>query len=332
MKFKIECFYSFICISSAMFLLTGCGGEIYTETTYGGSFLIDSLTVGFIKTVNTIREVANAWDGGDYIDGEQSLQIYSVPQKRITKSIRIASGSEASLMGPAMTVTFSNPWMMYENDVDIYLFNINTREKIKIASSVFYFGGLSPDGQYAFYNKGDKRVEGGKIPGTTYFYSTSEKRVTDSVQISTIFYLAKNKQFFLFTLAEDPLYSNKDKWIVRSDFNNNSPENWDTLLTLPDTLGLGNITNFYQFICLVWMPPHSDLRKPLFFDLNSLFDKKLVFIFSTDYMNNTNMNPPVADFCSETGVYTNTSGSKVIIRDVNKIYTDTIFQENLTWE
>ncbi|NLG17746.1 MAG: hypothetical protein GX556_10485 [Fibrobacter sp.] len=326
MKFKSDCFYSFICISAAMFLLTGCGGEIYTETTYGGSFLIDSLTVGFIKTVNIQRESANAWDGGEYIDGEQTLEIYSVPQKRITKSIRIASGSKASLMGPAMTVTFSSPWMMYENDVDIFLFNINTREKIKIASSVFYFGGLSPDGQYAFYNKGDKRVEGGKIPGTTYFYSTAEKRVVDSVPLSPVIYLAENADFYLFTIPIDPLLNTKVKWVVRSNLTSNPPENCDTIYTIPDSLWFGNMTDFQTVINLV----NLDSWTPSYYSFSSFLNKNLYPVYPLEQKIFKNLGKQVHVTFS-TGIYTYGAGD-VYIGGIYGDYQDTIFQSGRNWE
>ncbi len=92
---------------AAAILFSGCTSEKYRDLTYGGSFLIDSLTVGIIRTVNIERVSSHAWDGGDYIDGKQDLLIYSVPERKVTKTIRIASGSEASLMGDAMAVTYS---------------------------------------------------------------------------------------------------------------------------------------------------------------------------------------------------------------------------------
>lgn len=49
-------------IFAAAIFFSGCSGEIYRELSYGGSFLIDSLTVGFIRTENIERISSNAWD------------------------------------------------------------------------------------------------------------------------------------------------------------------------------------------------------------------------------------------------------------------------------
>lgn len=49
------------------------------------------------------------------------------------------------------------------------LLNIETGEVIRIVSShSYHFGGLSPDGKYAFYSESDKRIENGIINGNAY--------------------------------------------------------------------------------------------------------------------------------------------------------------------
>ncbi|NLP02871.1 MAG: hypothetical protein GX089_10280 [Fibrobacter sp.] len=68
--------------------------------------------------------------------------------------------------------------MMYDNGNSMRLLNIETGEVIRIVSShSYHFGGLSPDGKYAFYSESDKRIENGIINGNTYIYSVTKRTV-----------------------------------------------------------------------------------------------------------------------------------------------------------
>jgi hypothetical protein len=212
---------------------------------------------------------------------------------------------------------------MYENNLNICLFNINTGEKIKLASSLLHFGGLSPDGKYAFYSESDRRIEGGIINGNTYVYSTVERNVVHTVPLSTVFYVAENADFFLFKLLENPLYSHKVEWIVRSDLISNSQENWDTLIALPDSLWIHNLTDSYTIVNLT-------KGKVMFFDFDSLLNKKLHLVFSSD-QNILKSDIPV-DINLSTGIYTRTRGSNVIIGNIYQTYQDTSFLSSYTRE
>ncbi len=328
MKFKIECFYSFICIPAAVFFLIGCVGEKYTETTYGDSFLIDSVTVGFIKTVNVQRESTNAWGwGGSYIDGKQEILIYSVPQQKVIKKISFTSGRSASSMEGTVPVVYNKPWIMYykyHESHSLGLLNLETGEKIALADCSYNpMGGFSPDGKYAFFFKQTKSVDGYKILKTTYLYNISEKRVTDSVQISNVFYLAEDAQFFLFKIVENPPYSNKAKWIAKSGFNNDSPENWDTLVTLTDNLYVWGITDFGNGVTT----RSFDVNRPVINSMDSLLVGSLHPIFIPDtYM--------VSDvkICLKTGIYTCNTGVELYIKSYYKNYHDTSFVRTRTLE
>jgi len=323
LKYKALHKYSLFLFASVA-LLSGCSKDEYTDVNYGGSFLIDSLTVGFIRTENTIKEYPSFHGAGQsYVDGKQDLVIYSVPEKKVTKTIRFASGRDAYLQGEAMAVTYSKPWMMFENNY-IGLFNINTGEKIRLADNQLYLGGLSPDGKYAFYNEGDIRDGDSIINGTTYVFSTVEKKIVLTVPLSTIFFVAENADFYLFKLLENPLYSYKVGWIVRSDFTSNSTENWDTLITLPESLWINNITDFNMAINLSG-------NKARYFDFDSLLNKKLHLVFSTDqhFFNSGTM---IFDISFNTGVFTHTSGSNVYIGSIYQLYQDTTFLSSRTRE
>jgi len=75
-------YLAFLPMFAALVLLSGCSEDEYTDVNYGGSFLIDSLTVGFIRTENTIKEYPSFEGvGQSYVDGKQDLLIYSVPEK-----------------------------------------------------------------------------------------------------------------------------------------------------------------------------------------------------------------------------------------------------------
>ncbi|NLG17214.1 MAG: hypothetical protein GX556_07800 [Fibrobacter sp.] len=318
--------YIAILITTAtLFFLYGCSGDVYTKVTYGGSFLMDSVTVGFFRTENTIEDSDNAWWGGSYIDGKQEILIYSVPQQKVIKKISFTTGRSASSMEGTVPVVYSKPWIMYDKYHESHslgLYNLETGEKIALADCTYNsMGGFSPDGKYAFFFKQTKSVDGYKILKTTYLYNISEKRVTDSVQISNVFYLAQNAQFFLFTIAENPLYSNKTKWIIKSDFNNDSPENWDTVYTMPDSLWFINMTDFHTAINLT----------NKYFSLDSLLNKKLYQIYLPE-QKIFKYSGIVADITFSTGVYTYGAASGVYIGGIYGNYLDTLFQSEKNWE
>ena len=283
-------------------LIISCTSNSHKEIAYGGSVLIDSVTVAFLRSEYIVDESKNAWVGNGYHDGKQELLIYSVPQKKIISSTTITSGYCYPMR--ERPISFGKPWLMIGTTNDrLILYNISTKERIDLNGGYTRAGGISPDGKYAYYYDND----------TTIVFSIINKKIFSRIYGTTTFYVAQNAEFYLFTILENPGISYKQKWIAKRSFNELTT---DTLVDIPDTLFFLRMTD--EDRSLYFIQP-GDINSSLY-DLESLINKKLskVYEFKSPFRTGTDIN-------TYSQIYTYSAGSDTYIHCNSGNYNDTSF-------
>jgi hypothetical protein len=293
-------------------LLSGCSrSTTYRVVSYGGSFLVDSVTVGFLRAEHLVEKTPSAWDVDEFSDHKQDLVIYSVQQRKILSTVRL---SNLYIQGQA-AVLFSDPWVFYKTTTEntyqaAALYNIRTGERKEIPGPLDYvILGLSPDGKYAFYRNRDYK------PNTSVL-NIETMEIIGQIPIGSVFYVARNAEFYLYTESENPQFSNRPRWIIKGYFDSNRI---DTLLTVPDTIMFrSGMTDFHN-LTIFSTTSQYNLYFPRFCSMDSLIAGTISILLSNDSI------PLVCDISLKSGVYTYNTRSNVYIKNLYNTYPDTQF-------
>ena len=291
----------------SVFLILDCAS--YSNTTrhsgYGGSVLVDSVTVGFLRYEYVEKSSSSAWDVSEYSQGRLDFVLYSVPEKKILSSKNLYKDYTGFIT--CQPIYYANSWLLYRDiDGKTNLLNLKTDERV-----VFDWktkpGGISLNGKYAMF----------VLKDTFYVYDV-EKRTTVKTDQEKVFYVDTSGQFCLAALREqNPMYL-KFKWIGKIALPSMTI---DTLLVLPDTLRYAFVVTDDGKSLILSNYAILSMPIPYFCSLQKIFEGEI----SIDSIKTKYGFEPECNINSSTGSYTFSRAEKTYIGNLYTDDADTVF-------